>query len=185
MEKNNAPRAPIRKIALTGPESTGKSTLAQNLATHFSTVWIPEYARTYVENLNRHYTYNDVEHIAYIQYEQLMNCMNLPAIRRFVFFDTDIIITKIWFREVYQKIPPWMESAIAQSGIDLYLLCAPDLAWEPDPVRENGSRREFLFQQYLQEIENYGLNYRIVNGVGERRLAKAIQEVENWAGGQV
>lgn len=169
------------KVVITGPESTGKSTLAEQLARLYHTIFIPEYARTYIEKLNRSYVYEDLEHIAKRQvydlkaYESQANDL--------LFLDTYLIITKVWFDVVFQKHPDWIVESIKKSNIDLYLLCATDLPWQADSVRENGgAKREQLFQIYQQELENFGLSYRIVKGFGDERLRSAssfVNEIVN------
>ena len=165
------------KIVLTGAESTGKSTLAKSLANHFQTIWVPEYARIYIEKLNRKYTYNDVELIAR---KQISIDQNLSAGNSIVFFDTWLIITKVWFDFVYGKHPKWLDQAIEKSDVHLFLVCDIDMQWENDPVRENGGEnRQILHAIYLKELQKYGFNYHIVNGIGNDRLTNAIRIVEN------
>ncbi len=161
----------MKRIALIGPESSGKTTLATQLADYYVTTWIPEYAREYVEALNRPYQYEDVVHIARKQIEQLKQTNDT---RRFLFFDTELIITKIWFLDVYKTCPAWLDEAIRNQNFALYLLCSPDIAWTPDPVRENPDRRNYFFELYRSELENYSFKYKIVEGHGNERIENAI-----------
>ena len=166
------------KVAITGPESVGKSTLAQQLAEHFNGRFVSEYARDYVENLNRKYTFDDVEIIAREQckqYKELDSFSNIP----YVFFDTFLIITKIWFDYVWNKHPNWLDEAIKENKMDLYLLCYPDLKWMPDGARENESIRMELFELYRKELEAYNFKYQIVKGEGEQRVKNAINIINN------
>lgn len=164
------------KIVLTGAESTGKSSLAEGLANHYQTIWIPELAREYVEKLNRKYTYSDIEMIAK---KQLEIEKKLPSNHSFVFFDTWLIITKVWFDFVYGKYPAWLHQAIQTSEIDLFLVCDIDMPWINDSVRENGGENRLkLHHIYLSELEAYGFNYKIVSGTGENRLQNAISFVD-------
>ena len=168
----------IKKIAIIGPECTGKTTLAQSLAQHFQTIWIPEYAREYVLNLNQPYNYNDVVHIAQKQKSQI--CQEYELANRFVFFDTELIITKVWFDIVFKDKPEWIENAIATSGFDMYLLCNTELIWEPDVVRENGGEmREKLFTIYENELKSRNFKYVIINGIGNERFEKAVSYINN------
>ena len=160
-------------VVITGSESTGKSTLAESLAGHYKTAFVPEYARSYIEHLNRPYRYDDLEHIARQQIHDVQRYK--PLCNQILFLDTYLIITKVWFNVVYGHSPTWLDEAIRQSNIHLFLLCSPDLPWEPDAVRENGGEmRNFLFQTYKNELEHYGFNYRIIEGFGENRLLNAI-----------
>jgi len=173
----------ITRIVLTGPECTGKSTLAAELATHYNTVYIPEYAREYISGLSRPYTLNDVQHIAEIQIRQKEEFSALDSVRAsgILFMDTYLIITKVWFELVYHQCPGWITSELARNDIDLYLLCNTDIPWVPDPVRENGgSKREYLLKLYKKELINYACNYRIVYGTGMARLQNAISHVEHF-----
>lgn len=169
----------IKKIVIIGPESTGKTELAMFLAAKFDTVYVPEYARKYVEKLNHPYTYKDIEIIAKKQIE-LDNEYSAKA-NKILFFDTYLIITKIWFKVVYNKIPNWLDNAIINSNIDFFLLCNTEIPWIPDKVRENGGEmREKLFGMYENEIRQYGFKYGIVKGTGEYRFDNALEQVKNY-----
>lgn len=164
------------KVAILGPESTGKSALAIALANHYKAEWVPEYAREYVEKLTGPYTYDDICSIALKQIEQEEFYNNASfSNKNFVFFDTELIITKVWLEHKYNKVPPFITERIKKGYFDVYLLCAPDLAWEPDLVREHGSDREFFFDWYKKEIEKTGKPYFIVDGSGNKRTEKAIK----------
>lgn len=163
----------MRKIAIIGPECTGKTEITQTLASYFNCKWVPEYARTYIEKLGHKYTYNDVEHIAKVQLTQINEAENDP--NEFVFFDTELIITKVWFDLVFNKEPDWLDKAIRNSNFELYLLCAPDIPWEPDPVRENGGEnRNKLFSIYKTLLEHYKFKYIEISGTGEIRHQNAL-----------
>ena len=165
-----------KHIVITGAESTGKSTLAAELASHFRGHLVSELAREYVENLDRPYVYADVEKIAQLQRsteEQLKNHQQ-P-----VFFDTWFIITKIWFQVVYNKVPIWIDEYMNKSKPDLFLVCENDLDWVYDPVRENPNKRNYLKSLYINEIEKLGVPWSIVTGKGSFRLSNAVTAVNN------
>ncbi len=171
---------PVR-IVITGPESTGKSTLTFQLAQHFNAVCIEEFARSYIQNLHRPYNYEDIEIIARKQIEDFKKTENLHS--KLFFIDTYLIITKVWFDVVYKTSPQWIEDELRNSKIDMFLLCAPDLPWEKDEVRENGGEmRNWLFEEYKKNIIKYNFAYRIVNGFEESRLNNAISHVEAYLG---
>lgn len=185
------------KVGIIGPESTGKSTLAQQLSQRYHGIYVPEYAREYVEQLGHPYTYDDVCAIARYQIEQLQAYASSPqktnvgkmesgcsaeAVENsntaeaaddrwkalsqggIVFFDTELIITRVWFDYCYGSAPDWVLEAMVQYKMDVYLLLYPDLAWVDDPVRENGSEaiRLELFRRYEQEIQSLGAPYYII-----------------------
>ncbi len=168
-------------VVLTGPESVGKTTMCISLAKHFSGVWEPEYGRTYLEHLQRSYTYQDVEHIARMQY-MLYNNYKENHSNTFVFIDTYLIITKVWFQVVYNDVPSWIDDAILNSRIDFVLLLAPDVPWEDDPLRENGDSvmRNYLFHLYKKELEYYSIPYYIVRGNGEQRELNSVKGIEQF-----
>jgi NadR type nicotinamide-nucleotide adenylyltransferase len=163
------------KVAILGPESTGKTALAKRLAEHFNTPWIPEYAREYVEKLTIPYTYDDVCNIARTQIEQEKLYEEHPELSNsYVFFDTDLIITKVWLEYKYGVVPEFITERLKTGFYDLYLLCTPDLPWEADPVREHEADREFFFNWYKKEIEQTGKPCVIVTGTGNQRVLNAL-----------
>jgi nicotinamide riboside kinase len=167
----------VIRIILTGPESTGKSALTVGLASHFSKNYIPEYAREYIAQLYQPYSYDDVLHIAKKQVE-LLNEFSYKS-TGFLFVDTYLIITKIWFIRVYGSYPTWIDQQILATKNDFYLLCKADIPWIPDGVRENGGiMREVLFNDYFNELKERKLNFAIVEGDWENRLNNAIKIVE-------
>ena len=114
-------------FVITGAESTGKSAMAEWLANHFNVPYIPEFARNYIEHLNRPYTSGDVEIIASTQVKEINEYKNSNY--PFIFVDTWLIITKIWFEVVYGESPLWLENEIKNSKICMFLVCDIDLPW--------------------------------------------------------
>ncbi|NMC99997.1 MAG: ATP-binding protein [Bacteroidales bacterium] len=163
---------PFNTYVIIGPESTGKTTLCKQLAEHFKGIWIPEYARFYVEQIKRPYTYDDVIHIAQKQIETEESIKVNPT--DYLFFDTDLIITKVWLLHVYKQCPEWIDVFLKNAYRKSYFLCYPDLPWEFDPVRENPHLREYLFNWYKKELIYYGFNYFIINGKEQQRLNNAL-----------
>lgn len=160
-------------IVITGAESTGKSTLTEQLANHFDVPFIPELARNYIENLGRKYNYTDVENIAKMQVKQFQDFKN--AENSYIFLDTWLIVTKIWFEVVFRKEPEWLMNEIQNTKIDLFLVCNIDLPWIPDPVRENGGKmREILHYRYLETISKFNFKYKIISGQDRERLKNAL-----------
>jgi len=166
----------LLKVAITGPESTGKSMMAGQLADHYTTVWVPEYARLHLLKLNRPYNYDDVLEIAKKQLatEKVFDSLA----KKVLFSDTDLLVTKIWCEDKFEKCHPWILDNLKKQHFDLYLLMDIDLPWEYDPMREDENRRKFLFDWYQKELEEYNCNYRIISGRDELRLKNAIREVD-------
>lgn len=168
----------MKRIVISGPESTGKTELAINLAQRLRTIYVPEYAREYVEKLNRKYTYEDVEAIARFQIEQ--ERIFSGKAWNILIFDTWLIITKVWFDLVFGKCPDWVISHIQSSEMDLFLVCGTDLPWIPDLVRENGGeKREELLHIYCREIESFGFKHEIIRGTGEERSINALNVLKS------
>jgi len=166
------------KIAVIGPESTGKTGLCRALALHYDCVWEPELARGYIENLSREYTRADVEEIARLQIEQEKKYETAGA--GMVFFDTDLIITKVWFQHKYHAVPSFVEERLCSRYFDFYLIAMPDIPWEYDPVRENGDKREFFLDWYEREVWALGTPYEKVQGIGDKRLQNAVKAVDEF-----
>ncbi len=157
------------KVGIIGPESTGKSTLSKYLANRYDGLLVPEYARIYLEERAGEcayaYTHEDVLQIANYQVEYLRQLFAEDALkmsRGYAFFDTELIITKVWLQHKYGECPAFIEEALRKYPMDVYLLCYPDLDWEPDPVRENPNIREYLFDWYEREIQALGVPYYII-----------------------
>lgn len=164
------------KIAVTGPESTGKSLISQQLADHYTTVWVPEFARVYLLQIDRPYSYDDILEIA--KGQQKSEQAFVPIAGRVMFSDTELLVTKIWCEVKYGKCHPWIEAQLQKQHYDLYLLMDVDLPWEYDPMREHPDRRGFLFDLYKNELDRLGANYRVVSGMGDERLKRAIAGVD-------
>ena len=165
-------------IIITGPESTGKSVLSEQLAKHYDVNWEPEYARTYIASLERKYTYEDIEHIAM---KQLNSWIKNQQNNKMIIYDTHLIITKIWFLWVYQTYPKWIDLEIQKTQTALYLLCYPDLEWNSDPLRENGGEARIqLYRQYLNELKKNELTFEIIRGFETKRCLNAIKAVDNF-----
>lgn len=152
------------KVGIIGPESTGKTTLAKYLAKRYNGIFVAEYAREYMENISRPYTREDVETIARYQIEQLslISSQESGTQAEVLFFDTELIITKVWFEYKYGKCPEWLIKALHRYPMDVYLLCYPDLPWIYDPVRENPDIRQELFERYETEIQALDIPYYII-----------------------
>jgi len=158
----------LKRVAITGPESTGKTKLAAWLAAEYQTLWVPEYAREYLEKNGSDYKPEDVETIARGQLER--ENATAKSVREVLFCDTDMLVTKIWCEVVFGTCPKWIEQQFLLHRYDLYLLCYPDIPWEPDPLRENPDNRKELLELYLKALKDYKLPFHLVKGLGNIRL---------------
>ena len=165
----------LKRIAITGPESSGKTHLAKELAQYFKTKWVSEYARDYLSGRAENYSIDDILSIAKGQFvneeKMAQSCENL------LFCDTDLTVTKVWSQVVFKTCPQWIEQKFLEHQYDLYLLCYPDINWESDPLRENPTDRLYIFDLYQKELKSARFNYKIVEGRGEVRLKNAINFV--------
>jgi NadR type nicotinamide-nucleotide adenylyltransferase len=168
----------IKRIALIGPECTGKSTLAKELATHYNTVSVAEYARQYCEQLKRPYTIDDIEYIA--RKQLIIEQEFITKANKFIFSDTELIISKVWADDVFKTVPHWIAENIRPAQYDLYLLMFPDITWQNDTVRENGNRREYFFDKYKTELENIDATFYVISGFGMTRFKNAVNVINKY-----
>jgi NadR type nicotinamide-nucleotide adenylyltransferase len=166
----------IKRIAVIGPESTGKSELCDALAVHYQTTRVSEYARKYLSELGRSYIIEDIVEIYKTQLQQEQELITSSA--NFIFTDTEFIIAKVWCEHVFANCPLYIDEMIVRHPYDLYLLTAPDLPWEFDPLRENPGKGEFFFKWYKTILERNQMNFGIVSGTGKRRTESAIEIIE-------
>jgi NadR type nicotinamide-nucleotide adenylyltransferase len=167
-----------KKIVMIGPESTGKSTLSEQLADHYQTEWIPEFARNYLLEIRRPYTYEDLLYIAQGQLEQEDRIVATVK-SGMVFIDTDMYVMKVWCEYVFKKCHPFILNEIARRKYDAYLLCNTDLPWVADELREypDLESRQRLYHIYKDLIINQATPWSEIHGDYEERLESAISFV--------
>ena len=168
----------IIRIAVTGPESTGKSMLAERLAGHFGEPWVPEFARDYLNRIGRPYDEQDILSIARGQLER--EEQKAAGANACLFCDTELIVTKIWSEVKYGRCHPWILDRIEKHRYDLFLLCDIDIPWENDPQREHPHRREYLFNLYFKELTDRQFPFEVVRGTGDDRLRNAIRAIGKY-----
>lgn len=171
---------PIRRVVITGPESTGKSTLTRQLAAHFSTGYADEYAREYLENLGRAYTQEDMLPIARGQLH-LEEQTVAAAKNGIAFLDTDLQVVKVWSESKYGTCDEEILRQIAVRRYDLYILTHIDMPWQEDPLREHPEpeMREHFFNIYADIVLESNVPFAVVRGNEEERLQAAIAAVKN------
>jgi NadR type nicotinamide-nucleotide adenylyltransferase len=178
--------APLRtRVCLIGPECTGKTTLAEELAAHFDAPWVPEFAREYAARVARELTADDVEPIARGQMaiedawergRPARNAGETPALPGLLILDTDLISTVVYARHYYGQCPEWIEREAQARKADLYLLLDIDLPWVADSLRDSASPRESLYAQFAQTLKNYEANVVAITG---ERFAAAIRQLNS------
>jgi len=193
----------IKKFVIIGPESTGKSTLCSQLAAHYHTFWVPEYAREYLEKNGTDYSYDDLLVIAKGQIEQEDNVIRnqeqgsrreLPVSNSqhresFIyssgtgmplFIDTDMYVMKVWCEYVFNKCHNWILNRIAERNYDGYLLCNTDLPWVKDSLREypDVRTRNKLYHFYKDILVNNPVPWVDISGNYEERFEEALRFIK-------
>jgi NadR type nicotinamide-nucleotide adenylyltransferase len=167
---------PLKKIVIIGPESTGKSTLCEQLAAHYKTEWVKEYAREYLLKNGTDYTFENLLDVARGQLKLEDECVMLNAKPVAVFIDTDMYVMKVWCEFVFEKCHSFILNQIVERKYDLYLLCNVDLPWVKDELREypDLESREKLYHLYKDALVNQNTPWVDISGLNEERLQKAI-----------
>jgi nicotinamide riboside kinase len=160
------------KIAFTGPESSGKTTMAELIAEAYSTSFIPEYAREFLKDKTT-YTLADLDVIAKQQIELCKASKNTLVIS-----DTEMAVMLIWSHEKFKEVSPTIQSYWEAQDFDHLFLCAPDIPWEADKLRENPLDRERLFQLYEVVLENSKKPFTILKGTIEQRIIACKKQME-------
>jgi NadR type nicotinamide-nucleotide adenylyltransferase len=163
------------KIAVIGPESTGKTTIAKELASHFNTVWVPEYAREFLNTLGRPYVQSDLIEIAKGQLKAEHDMAKKA--NNFLFCDTDLQVIKVWSEHKYGDCDPWILNQIETHYYDFYFLTFFDIPYEQDELRENPEERPYFFDIYYQLLMKKGQQFAVVQGNAEERIEYAKRMV--------
>ena len=164
------------KIAFTGPESTGKTSLSMLVAETFKGVYIPEYSRSFLEKTNGFYEEQDLVTIALGQCEALQNV--LITGNHLLVSDTDMTVMKVWSQFKYGRVSTVIEQLYLEETFDHLFLCDTDIPWEEDPLREHPESRDELFALYLEMIQAKTKNFTIVKGSLKERLMQVRQVIE-------
>lgn len=163
--------APLR-VCLIGPECTGKTTLAGQLAEHFGVPWVPEFAREYALRVDRPLTVDDVEPIARGQ----MALEDAAPIDDLVILDTDLISTVVYATHYYGQCPEWIREAARARKADLYLLTDIDVPFIADSLRDSAAPRETLYDKFAETLKGYEANVVPITG---ERLSAAIKQLNS------
>ena len=195
---------PLIKVAVIGPESTGKSTLCELLAQHYNTQWCPEFAREYLLTHGTDYTYDDLLYVAKGQlamedeYTQSLVGSSESGVNssmqdselgtpnsKLLFIDTEMYVMKVWCEFVFGKCHRWVLDQIIERKYDLYLLCNTDLPWVKDELREypDLKTRDQLYHIYKDIMINQSTPWVDISGDHDERLQKAIKAVDQLMAG--
>ena len=161
-------------VAIVGPESTGKTTLATQLAIMHHGVWLPEYARTFLSDA--HYTEDEIHIVAREQLSREQDFVR--ANPHFGVLDTDGVVLRVWFAERFGHVPTYIDRHLEQQATRTYLLMYPDLPWEFDPQRESKADLSRLFEVYEQVLSEQAFEYAVIKGKGDARMRGAIDYLQ-------
>ena len=165
------------RVVVTGSECTGKTTLAEAIATRYETVWVSEFARQFVIEKGAAPGYEDVETIARgqiaLEDEKTTEASGL------LIQDTDLLSTVVYRRQQYGDCPGWIEEAFAKRAADLYLLAGIDVPWVPDgKQRDRGDRREEMHELFRSALLHRRLSFAEIRGPHDERLAAAVSAID-------
>ncbi|WP_339704365.1 ATP-binding protein [Algoriphagus aquimarinus] len=169
----------LKRILILGPESTGKSTLTEDLAKYFGEPWVPEYAREYLEDLGREYRYEDMLVIG--EGQVTLEDEMAEKAKKYLFCDTDLRVIHIWSEHRFGKTDPWVLDQIKERKYDLILLTDTDLPWTPDPQREYPEleMRNYFLDLYRKLAKHSGFPFKVISGNRKSREYIAIQAINS------
>ncbi len=165
------------RVVVTGSECTGKTTLAEALATHYDTAWVPEFARQFVIDKGAAPEYEDVEAIA--RGQMALEDNQTAEASSLLIQDTDLLSAIVYNRHYYGDCPQWIEEAFEKRAADLYLLAGIDVPWTPDgEQRDRGARREEMHELFRRALVDRGLTHVEIRGTHAERLDTAVSQID-------
>lgn len=173
----------LNRIVLYGPESTGKTSLAQGLAAHFKTQWVPEFARTYLqEKWEREQAVCALADLPHIVRGQIRwENERLLTAEKWLFCDTNALVTQVWSQTHFEGYcAPEIKKAVQDYHYDFYLLTQPDLPWVRDDLRDRPAAREEMFESFKYQLDKHNLPFALVGGKQASRLQNAITALKKW-----
>ncbi|WP_448517934.1 AAA family ATPase [Rhodoflexus sp.] len=184
----STPDLSVKRIVIFGPECSGKTTLARQLAAIFDTSWSPEYTRYYlmakneIEQRWEHgfvSVYEDVEPIAIGQMAVEDHAL-VCAANGLVFYDTNLLTNLVYAEYYFSKYPDWLPAAIHKRQYDAYLLMEPNVPWQADGLRDRPHERDLMLEIFKNALHLYSCNYTHIHATGEGRLQEALAALESW-----
>jgi len=187
------------RVVFTGSESTGKSTLAADVARRYGVELVPEFVRTFAEEKSTPIEFSDHGSIAHgqiaLEDEYIARALSIPpaspalpalsALPGLLIQDTDLLSTVVYCRHYFGRCPAWIEEAAATRRPDLYLLCDIDVPWVADGVRDRGHMREEMQTLFEEAVKASGTAYVTLSGAVEDRLRQAIRSIDELGGPQI
>lgn len=164
------------KIAITGPESSAKSSLAVQLSMHYKGTLITEYSRDYLHHTKGKYQQHDLLIMAE-EHNKLLKQNELNS--RIQIWDTDLLTYNIWYEEKYKSKNQELAALWQENVADYYIICYPDTPWIWDPLRESRDDRFHLFYKYLEAIRHLKVRFNILSGNGFYRFIHARWYIDN------
>ena len=164
----------MKRVAIVGPESTGKTDLAKVLAKEYQGIYVPEFSREYLNRLNAPYQQKDLLEIAKGQVEALEHSDSAEVL----IADTDLHVIKVWSEYKYGNCDPWILKKLSEQAFDLYILTYCDIPYEDDPLRENPEERPYFFDIYLNLLTRSKLPFIVVKGSRAARLQMAKKRID-------
>ncbi|WP_324025066.1 ATP-binding protein [Maribacter sp. BPC-D8] len=180
-EKYKQEPSDVLKVVLFGPESTGKTTLSEQLARHYHTVWVPEYARDYLQDKwnNERKTCEPHDLLPIAEGQMALENKLAKKATDILICDTDLLETKVYSEAYYiGDCDPVLEKYALENTYDLYLLTYIDIPWEADDLRDKPTEREEMFNYFKDTLEKYGKNFITLKGNKKQRLEKAINHID-------
>ena len=190
LKEKIATNSKLQKIVVLGPESTGKSTLCEQLAKHYGVLDCKEYARQYLHENGTKYNFEDLLTIAKgqltLENEAIQKAEQqlIDTAKNKIIIDTDMYVMKVWCEYVFNNCHTYILDQIHSRKYDLYLLCDIDLPWSPDEMREypDEKPRQELFAIYKDILINQNTPWGIVSGAGDERTQNAIKLIDKVLG---
>ncbi|MCI0751186.1 MAG: ATP-binding protein [Flammeovirgaceae bacterium] len=175
---NPAEQSKLIKVAIVGPECTGKTDLSKFLAEHYHTEWVPEYARGFLDNLTRPYKKEDLLTIAHGQ--QRIENEWTHFTKNILICDTTLLVIKVWSEFKFGECDPEIVKNVQESKYDVTLLTYVDVPWEDDPQREQPNKREELYSIYKKELTALDTSFTEIKGEKETRRQLAVEAIESF-----
>lgn len=173
--------AELIKVVLYGPESTGKTTLAKQLAEYYNTLWVPEFMREYLQKKwddeKRLVEREDLIPIAKGQLKLEKDISN--RVKNLLICDTNLLELKVYSEYYYDGFcPAEIKKEATKGNYSIYLLTYVDTPWEADDLRDRPENREEMFRRFESELKTRGFPFKILKGNEKERFKNAVEIID-------